>query len=405
MNLTIKRIQNEKRKGRYADGNGLYLQVARSGAKSWIFRYKRNKKTYEMGLGGIDVYPLIEARQRAMALRKILADGLDPIIENKKRKQAQFLDDARQITFASCAQQYIDSHKIAWKNEKHLTQWTNTLDQYVYPFIGELSIATIDTDLIIKCLQPIWTTKTETASRIRGRVERIFDWALARGFRTAPNPARWKGHLDKLLPSAMKIKRVEHFRAMPLDEVSAFCNRLRNETGIASRALEFTILTAARTNEVLGAKWEELDLDQKVWTIPAERMKANSEHQVPLSSRAIEILLGMRTQNNSEYVVAGRKPDKPLSNMAMLKVLRKMKVKATTHGFRSTFRDWAAEKTNFPREVAEAALAHTLGSKVELAYLRTTLFDRRAKMMNLWAKFCSTDICKAEVVQIRKANG
>lgn len=405
MNLTIKRIQNEKRKGRYADGNGLYLQVAHSGAKSWIFRYKRNKKTYEMGLGGIDLYPLIEARQRAIELKKILADGLDPITENNKRKQAQSLNNARQITFANCAQQYIDSHKIAWKNEKHLAQWTNTLDQYIYPFIGELSIADIDTDLIIKCLQPIWTTKTETASRTRGRVERIFDWALARGLRTLPNPARWKGHLDKLLPSAMKIKRVEHFKAMPLDEMAAFCKRLRNESGTAARALEFTILTAARTNEVLGAKWEELDLDQKTWTIPAERMKANNTHQVPLAPRAIEILLAMRAQRKSEYVFAGRKPNKPLSNMAMLKVLRKMKIKTTTHGFRSTFRDWAAEKTNFPREVAEAALAHTLGNKVELAYLRTTLFDRRAKMMNLWSKFCATYICKANVLQIRKVNG
>lgn len=404
MNLTIKRIQNEKRKGRYADGNGLYLQVARSGAKSWIFRYKRNKKTYEMGLGGIDLYPLVEARRKAMDLKKLIADGLDPITESKKRKQAQFLNDARQITFASCAQQYIDSHKVAWKNEKHLTQWTNTLEQYIYPFIGELSIADIDTDLIIKCFQPIWTTKTETASRTRGRVERIFDWALARGFRTTPNPARWKGHLDKLLPSPMKIKRVEHFKAMSLDEMGAFCKRLRSEQGISSRALEFTILTAARTNEVLGAKWEELDIDQKIWTIPADRMKANNLHQVPLSPRAIEILLMLRAHRKSVYVFSGRRPNKPLSNMAMLKVLRKMKIKTTTHGFRSTFRDWAAEKTNFPREVAEAALAHTLGNKVELAYLRTTLFDRRAKMMNQWDKFCATETRRAEVLHLSKVS-
>jgi integrase len=312
-----------------------------------------------MGLGSVDNVSLEQARKKATRVRKQLANGIEPLAEKKQQENERKLQKAKFTTFQQCADAYINAHKASWKNPKHIQQWQNTLAQYAFPVIGDLDVKAIDTDLIIKCLNPIWLTKNETAGRVRGRIESVLDWATARKFRTGENPARWRGHLDKLLAKPSKIQKTEHHSALAYTEINPFIEQLRQQDGIAAKCLEFTILTATRTGESIGAMWAEIDLDAKVWTIPADRMKAGREHRVPLTSQALKILNDMAAIRFNDYVFPSNK--KGLSNMAMLTLLKRMeRTDITVHGFRSTLRDWTAETTNYPNEVVEMALAHTI---------------------------------------------
>lgn len=387
--LTAAGVAKESKPGLYSDGGGLYLQVAKGASKSWIFRFMIAGKSRYMGLGSIDTFSLREARERAKEARKLVADGIDPIDARRERVVAARADDAKLVSFSQAAERYIKAHEAGWKNPKHADQWRNTLATYAYPIIGPLSVAKVDTAHIMQIIEPIWTEKTETASRVRGRIESVLDWATARRYRTGENPARWRGHLDKLLPARSKVKKVRHHPAMLYTDLPAFMQRLRALDSISAKALEFTILTAVRTSEAIGATDAEFDLATKVWTVPAERMKANRPHRVPLSDRVLEILKTTPREANSPYVFPGAKRGRPLSNMAMLELLQGMQGTEglTVHGFRSTFRDWAAERSTFPREIAEAALAHVLKDKTEAAYQRGDLLEKRSKLMVAWAGF------------------
>lgn len=387
--LHPKKIEHYKDRGLYSDGGGLYLQVTPAGVKSWLFRYMRNGKARGMGLGPLYVVSLAEARVKAHECRRLLHEGVDPLDAKRQKTDAERLEEAKMLTFQQCATKYIVNHKAGWKNAKHADQWTNTLATYAYPLIGEIPVAMVSLPLIIKILEPIWTTKTETASRLRGRMEAVLDWATVSGFRSGDNPARWKGHLDKLLPKRSKVQKVQHHPALPYSAMSQFMADLASQEGISRYALELLILTAARTNEVVKATFSEFDLQAKTWTIPAERMKAGREHNVPLSDRAIQIVKYMQEFAQSNHVFPGLRPRTSLSNMAMLQLLKRMKRdNLTAHGFRSTFRDWAGECTNHPREVCEAALAHLIKDKAEAAYARGDLFVKRAKLMSDWATYC-----------------
>lgn len=401
--LTPEFVATVDKPGMYPDGLGLYLQVSKWQTKSWLFRYQRHSRLRSLGLGATHTITLLEARKRAKHARQMLLDGVDPIDTKHEKRQAALTASAKMMTFDQCATAYIEAHRHGWKNAKHAEQWTNTINTYASPTIGRLAVAEVDTALVMKVLQPIWATKTETATRVRGRMESILGWATVSGYRAGDNPARWRGHLDNLLARRSKVKKVEHHPALPYAEMGGFIKQLRAQTGAAALALEFTILTAARTSEVIGARWDEFDLDGKAWTIPPKRMKAEKEHRVPLCSRAIEILKELK-ELGGEYVFPGLKPNKPLSNMAMLTVLRRMeRGDLTVHGFRSTFRDWAAEQTAYPHEMAEMALAHTIDNKVEAAYRRGDLFKKRIRMMQDWQKHCETVVGKPDVVPIKRA--
>lgn len=399
--LSDRFVKTVKRPAYYADGDGLYLQVSPAATKSWIFRYARQSKEREMGLGSERVYSLAEARAKASDARRLLVEGVDPIAARDGQRAQERLQKASTLTFAKCAEKYIASHRAGWRNPKHVAQWENTLDTYAGEVIGRLAVKDVDTALVVRTLEPIWTKKPETASRLRGRIERILDWARVMGYRTGENPARWRGHLDKLLAGSLNRKSREHLAALPYDEIGAFVADLRKMEGTAARALEFLILTAARTGEVIGAPPAEVDEAQALWTIPGERMKVGREHRVPLSSRALEIA---NAQPDGPFLFAGGKEGEPLSDMAMLKVLQRMGRKGlTVHGFRSTFRDWASERTSYPREVCEMALAHTISDKVEAAYRRGDLFDKRKRLMLEWERFCDTPKQVAKVTSIKKA--
>lgn len=395
--------------GMYCDGGGLWLRVTTPTARSWVYRYMLNKQPREMGLGKYPEITLAEARTRAGEARKLKALGKDPLAERAAAQAAQIANAAKTVTFKEAAERYIEAHRAGWRNEKHVAQWSNTLAAYAYPIIGPLSVDQVDTGLVMKILEPIWTQKTETASRLRGRIETILDWAKVRGYRDGENPARWRGHLDKLLPAKGKVKKEEHHPALPFDALAAFMQVLRAENGTAARALEFCILTATRTGEVIGARWNEINLADKVWSIPGARMKAGRERRVPLSDRAIAILEALKPEAAEEtagegFVFTSIGSAKALSSMAMLMLLRRMKrADLTIHGFRSTFRDWAAERTNFPRDVAEMALAHTIGDKVEAAYRRGELFEKRRQMMAAWATVCTLPPTGATVLPLQKA--
>lgn len=382
-------VTKASKPGYYGDGAGLWLQVSPSGSKSWIFRYTRASKQREMGLGPLHTVTLSEARTRAKECRLKLLDEIDPLDARKSLKQAQALERGRAMTFDQCAAAYIAAHRGGWKNAKHASQWENTLATYATPTIGALPVADVDTALVVKVLSPIWQNKTETATRLRGRIESILDWATVSKYRQGENPARWRGHLQNLLANPNKVAKVEHHPALPWQEVGSFMGDLRTRDGIAARAVEFAILTACRSGEVRGAKWSEIDLDAALWTIPAERMKAGREHRVPLSSAALGLLGSM--EKLGDTVFPGRKEESSLSDMSLTAVLRRMdRQDITVHGFRSTFRDWCAEsvENSFPREVCEHALAHSLPDKVEAAYRRGDLFDKRVKLMEVWAVFC-----------------
>ena len=379
------------RPGLYADGAGLYLQVGEGGTKSWVFRFMLAGRAREMGLGPLHTVSLADARKRALEARQM-------------RLQAARAEQARVVTFDDAAEQYVAGHERGWRNAKHGAQWRSTLKAYASPHFGGLNVAEIDTALVAKCLEAIWGTKTETASRVRGRIESVLDWAATRGLRTGENPARWKGHLENILPKRSKVRRVKHHPALRYADIAALLQVVRRQEGIASRALEFLVLTATRTSEVLGARWAEFDLDAAVWAIPADRIKAGREHRVPLSLRVLELLSEMQETQRSELVFPAADASKSLSNMALLAVLRRIqRDDLTVHGFRSTFRDWAAEQTNYAREVAEQALAHAIGDKVEAAYRRGDLFEKRRRMMAEWARFCASPVVPAKVARLRSA--
>jgi integrase len=387
--LTALKVNALKVKGLYPDGGGLNLQVASTGAKSWIFRFKAQGKTRDMGLGSLSTVSLAEARVLAANCRRDRLAGIDPIEARKKQRAKQQMEAAKAIIFDQARDHYIIAHATGWRNAKHRAQWTSTLTTYATPVIGKMPVQDVDTALILKVLEPIWSTKTETASRVRGRIESILDWAKARGLRTGENPARWRGHLQNLLAKRSKVQRIVHHPALSYDQIGKFMKQLKAHNSVSARALEFTILTAARTGEALGATFDEVDVHAGLWTVAPGRMKANRQHRVPLTDRAIAIIKEMAEQRTSAFLFAGQRLGKPLSNMSLLMLLRDMGYgHVTVHGFRSTFRDWAAEKTNFTREVAEAALAHVVGDKVEAAYRRGDLFDKRRQLMNAWAKHC-----------------
>lgn len=398
--LTPLQVKNLKDAGTYGDGAGLMIKVTPGGSKSWIHRYMFKGADRWMGLGPYPDVSLAEARELAAANRRKLRAGIDPLGE-KKAERAQIKEEkAQAVTFAWCAKQYIDAHRASWSNPKSAQQWENTLATYTGPFIGEMAVAKVDTADVLKVLTQevgkegeqaqLWHARTETASRLRGRIEAILDWATVNRHRSGENPARLKGHIDALLPAAGKIKKVKHHAALPYAEMKPFMTELRKQAGIAARACEFAILTAARSGEVRGASWAEFDLDAGVWTIPGERMKADKEHRVPLSVEARQVIRDMKAVSTSDTLVfPGAKKDAPLSDMSLTAVLKRMeRADLTMHGFRSTFRDWAAEQTNYPHEMAEMALAHTVGDKVEAAYRRGDMLEKRREMMQEWSAHC-----------------
>jgi integrase len=373
---------------------GLAINVTKSGGRSWILRYQVGGKRIDMGLGGYPDVTLAEARVAARAVRGKIAAGVDPIEDSRTARSKMIAAQDTAITFSQAAKQYIDTHESGWRNTKHVQQWRSTLQTYADPVIGKMLVRDVGLAQVLKILEPIWRTKTETASRLRGRIESILDWAAARSYRAAPNPARWKGHLDKLLPAPGKIAKTDHHQALPYDDLPEFIKSLAGQQGIGARALEFTILTASRSGEVRGAKWDEFDLKSEVWTVPAVRMKAGKEHRVPLSNAALAIIKAQKETAFCDYVFPSSHGSKvseahgsPLSDMTLSAVLRRMKIPAVPHGFRSTFRDWCAEKTDYPRDVAEMALAHAIGNKVEAAYRRGDLFDKRKQLMKDWADY------------------
>jgi integrase len=405
--LTSRMVEQAKVPGYYGDGGGLVLRIAEGGNKVWLFRYKTQGRVREMGLGPIRDVSLAEAREAAREARRLRRAGVDPIDAKHQRKAAAKLNTARMITFSQCAAAYIENHRTAWRNAKHAAQWEATLRTYAYPVFGSLPVAAVDTALAVRVLDPIWSKKPETASRLRGRLEAVLDFATVRGYRVGENPARWKGHLKEALPALNKIRKVQHHAALPYGEIGAFLADLRMREGGAAAALEFLILTATRTGEVIGARWSEIDMMKGVWIIPAERMKAGIEHRVPLSEQAIGVLRRAAVNKVNDVVFCGQKPGRALSNMALLMMLRRMGRGAiTAHGFRSTFRDWAAERTAVAGEVAEAALAHVVANKTEAAYRRSDLFEKRRVLMQQWGSYCSQPTANsvATVVPMRSAS-
>lgn len=358
-------------------------------------------KRRDIGLGGYPAVTLSGAREAARREREKIREGIDPVEARQAAHRALTASRAAAKTFEQCALGYIEAHEAGWRNAKHAQQWGNTLKTYAYPVCGSLMVSEIELPHILKILEPIWITKTETATRVRNRVELVLDWATARGYRQGLNPARWRGHLDKLLAKPEKVSKTTHYASLPYGEMGGFMKTLRASEGMGARAVELAILTAARSGEVRGATWDEVDLEARMWTIPADRMKAEKEHRVPLSTASVDLLCSLPRVAGVNLVFTASK-GKPLSDMTLTSVLRRMKLDVTVHGFRSTFRQWAGEQTNFPREVCEHALAHQLPDKVEAAYQRGDLFVKREKLMAAWADFCSKPSTAGEVVPIRR---
>jgi integrase len=403
MKLTAKRVARyAKQPGRHRhhDGHGLYLQILSPTNASWQLRYERNGRERWLGLGPTHTVGLKEARERAKAARLKLLDGLDPIDEKRAAKASRALEAAKALTFEQAARQYYDGHSAKWKSGRHSSQFLNSLKNYAFPIIGKLAVSIIDTGLILKVLEPHWHRAPETLSRVRARIENVLDWATVRGYRTGDNPARWRGHLKEVLPARNRIRKTQHFRALPHAELPQFMTALRAQDGVAAKALEFLILTATRSGEVRGAKWSEIDLTDATWTIPANRMKGGKEHRVPLAPRIVAILRGLYTMQCNEYVFVGTHG--VLGDLVLTRTLRRLGYDATAHGFRSSFRDWAAERTSYPHHVIEQALAHNVGSAVERSYLRSDLLDQRRKLMDAWARYCTSPAeSSAEIVTLR----
>jgi integrase len=401
MALTVKQVAALKEPGRYLDERGLYLQVTKAGVRSWLLRYERGGRERAMGLGPVSDFTLDEARERARKARQLLKDGIDPLDARKAERARQATEAARvaaaNVTFKECAEQYHRFHSRKWANVKHAAQFLSTLERYVYPTLGKLPVAAIDKALVIKAIEPIWFTRTETASRVRGRIEAVLDFARTRGYRAGDNPASWDGNLVHVLPARGTIAKVKHHAAQPFAELPSFMAELVACEGIAARALEFAILTACRTGEIIGAQWSEIDLAEGVWLIPASRMKAKKEHRVPLSDHAMAILQALPRE--ADFVFPGGRKGVPISNMAMAQLLKRMgRLDITVHGFRSTFRDWCAERTGYPNHVVEKALAHVVADKVEAAYRRGDLFRKRRQLMQAWAAYCTTPQREAATV-------
>ena len=389
--LTAIGVKNLKEKGLHADGAGLYLRITETGTKGWIFRFTLGTRTRDMGLGTCSEISLASAREIADNCRKLLKQGLDPIEVRKRTVLSQNGTAPGAVTFREAADRYIAAHEPSWRNPKHRQQWRNTLSTYAVPVIGDTDVATITTEDVLRVIEPIWHAKPETANRVRGRIESVLDWCRVRKYREGANPALWRGHLNHLLPARKKKGGVRHHPALPWLEIPAFMQELRANTSISARALEFTILTAARTSESTLATREELDLDEQIWRVPAPRMKAFVEHRVPLSSPACDLLDRLPQVESCAYVFPGARAGRPLSNMAMLELVRGLRPGLTVHGFRSSFRDWASEETDFSPEVIEMALAHTIESAVERAYRRGDLFQKRRSLMEAWAAYCSNE--------------
>jgi integrase len=409
MTLKAKQIEHAiwtpKNRGMYADGNGLYLRVQESGSKSWIFRFQLDGKRREMGIGTLADRSAVDARGEAAKLSTLVRSGVDPIVARQREKEARIESAAKvaagATTFSQVAEDYIKAHRAGWRNAKHADQWTNTLEKYAAPVIGAKPVADVSTEDVLRILQPMWNEKTETATRVRSRIELVLSYAKALKLRQGENPAAWRGHLDALLPKPTKLKNVRHHPALPYDRMPEFMEALRKITGGGARALELAILTAARSGEVRLATWSEFDLEAGVWTIPAARMKAGKEHRIPLSDAALALLDDLPAVEGVDYLFPGERAKKPLSDMSLSAVTRRMNegekpawiepqtgAQVVPHGFRSSFRDWAGETTSHPREVVEHALAHQLQDKAEAAYARGTLFDKRKKLMQEWAAWC-----------------
>lgn len=416
--LSALEVGRIKREGVYFVGGvpGLLLQVTGPEAKSWILRTMVGGKRRDIGLGGYPAVSLADAREAARTARERIREGVDPVEERIAARSALTAARAASMTFREAARKYIEANEPGWKNAKHAAQWTSTLETYAYPVVGNLRVSDVTTAHVVSILEPVWTNKTETASRLRGRIESVLDWATAREFRKGENPARWKGHLDNILPAPGKVQRVAHHSALDYREAGAFMAALRESEGMGARALEFAILTAARSGEVRGATWKEID--GNVWTIPAERMKAAREHRIPLSPDALALLNALPCIAGADLLFPNMKGT-ALSDMALTALLRRMHATSiseggkgwtdstgktiTVHGFRSSFRDWAGETTAFPREVIEHALAHQLADKAEAAYARGTLFDKRRRLMAAWAEFCGSKPTLASVTPIQSA--
>lgn len=391
--------------GKHCDGNGLYLIVEPPSQASWALRYRSNGKDRWMGLGPYPEVKLTDARERAFQARKLRIDGHDPLDARRREAHEKRLKDSKAMTFKQCGEAYIASQRAGWRNPKHAAQWTSTLEAYVYPLIGNKPVADIDADLVIQVLEQqvgppenrdrFWVAKNETASRVRGRIEAILGWAAAKKLRSIENPARWQGQLSHLLPARSKVAKVEHHAALPYADIAAFLLLIRQQHGLSAKAAELVVLTAVRSTEALNAKWDEIDLVSRTWAIPAQRMKAFKEHRVPLSGAVITLLKSLKPDSKNAdatpFVFPGAKRGKPLSNMAMLALLKRMKrTDVTIHGFRSTFRDWVAEVTNYGGDIAEMALAHTISNRVEAAYRRGDLYEKRVRLMEDWATYCDT---------------
>jgi integrase len=400
--LTAVKVARTKAPGMYADGGSLYMRIAPGGSKQFVFRYIRGGRLHDMGIGPTHTISLAEARDRATEARKLLLDGIDPLTAKRTRLAALKAADARAMTFADCAKGFIKDNEASWTSAKHRREWEASLIRYAFPVLGSLPVAAIDTPLVLRVLKPIWSTIPESASRLRGRIENVLGWATVHHYRSGDNPARWNGLLEHALPPVVKG---EHHKALPYTEVPDFLAKLRQHTGVPAECLEFVVLTASRLGEVQKATWNEIDLDKRVWIIPAARMKGGKEHRVPLSSTVIAVLKEMREVRHSDYVFPGAHHGTAIGKNAPLELLNEITgTDVTVHGFRSSFRDWAAERTNFSREVAEMALAHAIPNAVEAAYRRGDLFEKRRKLMDAWAAYCAkVETDAAKVVALARA--
>jgi integrase len=392
----INKIVSKGEPGRFGDGQGLYLQISQYGTAAWLLRYITAGRERQMGLGSLLDVPLALARQRAREHRNELWSGVDPIDRRREQRASQLLARARRITFEAAAEQFIAAHESGWKSAIHRQQWRSSLTRYAFPVIGKLAVADIDTALVLRTIEPIWNSKRETATRVRGRIEAVLDWATVRGFRTGDNPAAWSGRLEHLLPS--NGQKVKHHSAMPYSAIPRFLAGLRVREGVSARALEVLVLTATRTGELINATWDEINLAERVWVVPANRMKGGAEYKVPLSDRVVDILESLPREASNDFVFIGARAGKPLSNMALLELMRDAAPDYVPHGFRSSFRDWCSERTSFPHEVAEAALAHKVPSAVVRAYQRTDFLDRRRQLMDRWAEYCISPPAAGETV-------
>lgn len=410
--LTDLKVKAKKVPGRYPDGRGLFLQVTLSKDKvvrrSWVLRISvPGGKVREMGLGAYPTIDLAMARTRAEEARKLASSNIDPIQNREDEKRQRRLEEARAITFKQAAEAFITSHEAGWSNDKHREQWRNTLETYAYPIFGSRPVQSVDVDDVVKVLEPIWRTKTETATRVRSRIERIIDWATTRGYRVGENPARWRGHLENVFPTRGSVQKVKHHKALPYEKLPEFMQRLRGRSALSARALELAILTGGRTSEVIKARWEEIDLEKRIWTTPAERMKRRKDHRVPLSDASIRVLDGLAEvfERQGWLFPSMTKRGKPLSTGAMAGLLSKQmkQTDATVHGFRSTFRTWVAEQTDHWPDIAETALSHSVGSKVERAYQRRDLLEKRRELMAAWADYCGSASRTAKSAKRKKS--